>query len=188
MVAFVLARLGAILVLIYATWDTGRTGKPAARALLPLCGSGLLLLCGALLPLHLPENVSGERIRIAFFLIAAVVDFRARRAIAPGGWQIVSVGHWTERHRLIVLIALGETIISIGAGRGLTGGRPITWAVIITAALGVLIVGVLWWSYIDTAGPAAQQATERQPAATRSRFARDAYSLWHLPQILGLVL
>ncbi|MFE9658197.1 low temperature requirement protein A [Micromonospora sp. NPDC006431] len=187
-VAFVLARLAAILLMIYATWATQRTGGPAVRALLPLCGSGFLLLCGAALPHHLPPSVNGGAVRIALFLSAALVDFSARRALTTGNWQIVSVAHWTERHQLIVLIALGETIISIGTSRGLEGGPPITWAVVVGSVLGLLIVAVLWWRYFDIAGFAAEQALERQPAATRSRFGRDAYSLWHLPLILGLVL
>lgn len=187
-VAFVLARLGAILILIYATWDSQRARGPAVRALLPLSGSGLLLFCGALLPHHLPPSVNGQAVRIALFLSAAVVDFAARRALSAGNWQIVSVPHWTERHRLIVLIALGETIISIGTSRGLRGDPPITWSIIGGSALSLLVVAVLWWRYFDIAGPAAQQAMERQPAAARSRFGRDAYSLGHLPLIVGLVL
>ncbi|MCW3840109.1 low temperature requirement protein A [Micromonospora yasonensis] len=187
-VAFVLARLGAILILIYATRDTPRAPGPAARALLPLCGSGFLLLCGAVLPHHLPASVNGGIVRIALFLCAAVVDFSARRGLTTANWQIVSVAHWTERHRLLVLIALGETIISIGTSRGLAGGPPITWAVVVGSVLGLLIVAVLWWRYFDIAGLAAAQALERHPAATRTRFGRDAYGRWHLPLILGLVL
>lgn len=187
-VAFVLARLVAALILTYTAWGTLGTRRLALGMWLPLCASAALLLCGALLPHHLPAQANGEAVRLAFFLVAALIDFIGVRAIGVGALRIVSVPHWTERHRLIVLIALGETIISIGTSRGLNGGPPITWAVITGSALSLVIVAVLWWRYFDIAGLAAEQALEQGPAGRRSALGRDAYSLLHAPMIVGLVL
>lgn len=187
-VAFVLARLGAILILIYAGWGTRGTHGSALRALLPLIGSSSLLLCGALLPHYLPPDVNREPVRLALFLVAALMDFGTRKAVGVGHWRIVSVPHWAERHRLIVLIALGETIISIGTSRGLTGGPPITGAVVVGSALSMIVVAVLWWRYFDIAGVAAEHALAERPAVARSRFGRDDYSVPHLVMIVGLVL
>ena len=78
-----------------------------------------------------------------------------RRQLAP------QVGHWAERHGLIVLVALGETIISLGTSRGLVGDPPITWSVLVGSALAVVVVTVLWWTYFDIARFAAEQALAR---------------------------
>jgi low temperature requirement protein LtrA len=184
--AFLLAQSSALLILTYAV--SGATRGPLLRAWLPFSGGAVLLLCGALLPGHLPSDVDGGSVQLALFFAATVVDSIGVRALGTGTWQIVSVPHWAERHRLIILIALGETIISIGTSRGLIGDPPITWSVIGGSALGLVVVAVLWWRYFDIAGFAAEQALQQQPAATRSRLGRDAYSVLHVVMIVGLVL
>ena len=62
------------------------------------------------------------------------------------GWR-VAPDHFAERHGLIVLIALGESIIAIGAGAGLELGT----GVIVGAILGIVVVSALWWLYFDVA-------------------------------------
>ncbi|MGQ5262821.1 low temperature requirement protein A [Micromonospora sp. ZYX-F-536] len=185
-VAFLLAQLGALLMLTYTVSDGTR--GPLLRAWLPFSGGAVLLLCGALLPRHLPAGVDRGSVQLALFFAATVVDFIGVRALGAGNWRIVSVPHWAERHRLVVLIALGETIISIGTARGLIGNPPITWSVIGGSALSLVVVAVLWWRYFDIAGFAAEQALQRWPAASRSRLGRDAYSILHVVMIIGLVL
>ncbi|MEU4478021.1 low temperature requirement protein A [Micromonospora sp. NPDC023966] len=185
-VAFPLAQFSALMILTYTI--SGGTRGPLLRAWLPFSGGAVLLLCGALLPRHLPPDVDGGSVRLALFFAAAVVDFIGVGAIGAGTWRIVSVPHWVERHRLVMLIALGETIISIGTARGLIGDPPITWSVIGGSALSLVVVAVLWWRYFDIAGFAAEQALEHQPPASRSRLGRDAYSVLHVVMIVGLVL
>ncbi|MBM0256532.1 low temperature requirement protein A [Micromonospora sp. 4G55] len=184
--AFLLAQFGALLILTHTI--SGGSRGPLLRAWLPFSGGAVLLLCGALLPRHLPPDVDGGSVRLALFFAATVVDFIGVRALGAGTWRIVAVPHWAERHRLVMLIALGETIISIGTARGLIGNPPITWSVIGGSALSLVVVAVLWWRYFDIAGFAAEQALEHQPTATRSRLGRDAYSVLHVVMIVGLVL
>jgi low temperature requirement protein LtrA len=62
------------------------------------------------------------------------------------GWQ-VAPEHFAERHGLIVLIALGESIVAIGVGAGF----QLTTGVIVAAALGVVVVSALSWPYFDVA-------------------------------------
>ncbi|MET8312332.1 low temperature requirement protein A [Micromonospora sp. NPDC005173] len=185
-VAFLLAQSIALLILTYSVSDRPR--RPVLRAWLPFFGGAVLLLSGALLPRHLPSDVDGGSVQLALFFAATAVDFIGVRALGTGTWRIVSVPHWAERHRLVMLIALGETIISIGTSRGLIGDPPITWSVIAGSALSLVVVAVLWWRYFDIAGFAAEQALEQRPAATRSRLGRDAYSVLHVVMIVGLVL
>ncbi|NYF59990.1 low temperature requirement protein A [Micromonospora purpureochromogenes] len=185
-VAFLLAQSSALLILTYTVSD--RTRRPLLRAWLPFSGGAILLLSGALLPRHLPSDVDKGSVQLALFFAATAVDFIGVRALGTGTWRIVSVPHWAERHRLVMLIALGETIISIGTSRGLIGDPPITWSVIAGSALSLVVVAVLWWRYFDIAGFAAEQALEQRPAATRSRLGRDAHSVLHVVMIVGLVL
>ncbi|MGI5521830.1 low temperature requirement protein A [Micromonospora sp. CA-259024] len=185
-VAFLLAQSIALLILTYSVSDRPR--RPILRAWLPFSGGAALLLSGALLPRHLHSDVDGGSVQLALFFAATAVDFTGVRALGTGTWRIVSVPHWAERHRLVMLIALGETIISIGTSRGLIGDPPITWSVIAGSALSLVVVAVLWWRYFDIAGFAAEQTLEQRPAATRSRLGRDAYSVLHVVMIVGLVL
>jgi low temperature requirement protein LtrA len=83
---------------------------------------------------------------------------------------------------LIVLIALGESIIAIGVGAGLT----LTTGVIVGATLGV-VVSALWWLYFDVAAIFARRQLMQARGVDQARLARDAYSYLHLPMIAGIV-
>ncbi len=101
--------------------------------------------------------------------------------------MVLSAGHWAERHALIVLVALGESIIALGLGP--KRGLPLTGPVAVAALLGVVIVATLWWAYFDTLAFALEQALHqaRDPAA-RLRLARTAYTFLHLPIVAGIIL
>ncbi|SIQ80441.1 low temperature requirement protein A [Micromonospora avicenniae] len=189
-VGFLTTRVGSLLVVSRARRTDPRwSSYPARRAWLPLVGSALLLLGAVLLPHHLPSGWGGENLQLALFAVAIVVDYLGLRVIGTGTWHLTSVRHWAERHNLIMLVALGETIISIGTSRGFGGVVPITWSMLAGAALGLLVVAFLWWAYFDIASPAGEQALESiPPGYLRSRRARAAYTLLHLPMIGGLIL
>ena len=107
---------------------------------------------------------------------AAVAGRRARWDLRPG--------HFAERHGLIVIIALGETLIVAAAG--LTGAAW-SWKL---AAIAVLAVGTtcaLWWSYFAEARPTLEHALAATSPAREAALARDAFSLWHFPMLSGLV-
>ncbi|MDH6460551.1 low temperature requirement protein LtrA [Micromonospora sp. A200] len=182
------ARVGSLVIVSRARSGKEGSWTPAARAWLPLAGSLPLLLCAVLLPYHLPPGRDTEALQLVLFAVAIVIDYLGLRAPGVGTWQLTSVRHWAERHNLIMLIALGETIISIGTSRGFGGGDPITWSLLGGSALGLVVVAFLWWAYFDIASPAGEQALESTPPHERSRRARDAYTLLHLPMIAGLIL
>ncbi|MGK5740355.1 low temperature requirement protein A [Micromonospora sp. URMC 103] len=181
----------AVSLLIITLCQRGSTrpsSPPARRAWLPLAASAVLLLCGALLPGHLAPGQSRAPLQILLFAAATAVDYVGLRAAGAGSWHLTSVRHWAERHNLIMLVALGETIISIGTSRGFAGTPPITWSVLGGSGLALLVVAFLWWAYFDIAALDAEQALESTPPRARSRLARDAYTVLHLPMIAGLIL
>jgi len=142
-----------------------------------LLGGVVLLLAGALL---------GDPWQLPLWLAALVVDLGGTVAIGAGGWTVRSPGHFSERHGLVVIIALGESIVAIGVG---VTDLPISIPVIVASALGILLLGMLWWVYFDVTALVAEQrlaaTTDREE---RSALARDAYSLLHLPLIAGIVV
>src|SRR5207244_8370614 len=93
--------------------------------------------------------------------------------------------HFAERHGLIVIVALGESIVAIGVGAeaGVDAG------VIVAAVLGMAVAVALWWAYFDVAAPAAaQRLAEIDSVKDRNELARDGFSYLHLPMVAGIVL
>ena len=99
------------------------------------------------------------------------------------GFQ-VSPGHFAERFALIVIIAIGESIVAIAAG--LTGA--IDAGVVAAALLGLVIACGLWWAYFDVVALVAESRFRRTEGHARALMARDSYSYLHLPMIAGIVL
>ena len=97
----------------------------------------------------------------------------------------VSPGHFVERFGLIVIIALGESIVAIGVG---AAGLRLDVGVIGGALLGVTVAACLWWSYFDWAIYVGQAWLEAATGPARAEFARDAYSYLHFPMVAGIVL
>lgn len=102
------------------------------------------------------------------------------------GWRLNSVTHFTERHGLMVIIALGESIVAIGVG---ANELPISWPVLGAGILGLALAAGLWWVYFDITAIHAEHALAAAPDdGRRTGMARDAYSMLHLPMMLGIVL
>jgi low temperature requirement protein LtrA len=97
----------------------------------------------------------------------------------------VSPEHFVERFGLIIIIALGESIIAIGVG---AAGLPLDAGVIAAALLGITVAACLWWSYFDWVVYVAQARLAEATGAARAVLARDAYSYLHLPMVGGIVL
>ena len=128
--------------------------------------------------------------RTVVWLVAAAVIVAAMAAAGRGEW-IVRSGHFAERHGLIVIIALGEVIVAIGAPVAGTleegGGLPGT-TVVALAGAGALAC-LLWWSYFDRLGPGLEHRAEGLASdQERGRYARDVYTVSHLPLVAGVIL
>jgi low temperature requirement protein LtrA len=93
--------------------------------------------------------------------------------------------HFAERHGLIVIVALGESIIAIGAG---SGELHVDWALAGCALLAVTLVIGLWWAYFDHDAERAEHALAAATGPDRARLARDTYSYLHIPLVFGVVL
>lgn len=90
-----------------------------------------------------------------------------------------------ERHSLIVIIALGESIVAVGVG---AAGLELHAGPLAAAALGVAIAAALWWAYFDDALPAVERRLRATQGRARNVMARDSFSFLHLPMVTGIVL
>jgi low temperature requirement protein LtrA len=99
------------------------------------------------------------------------------------GWNL-HPEHFVERHGLIVIIALGETLIVAAAG---LVGATRTPAVIATGVLAVAVTCGLWWSYFRHAREALEHALATRTGTARSRLARDVFSVLHFPMLCGVI-
>ena len=101
-----------------------------------------------------------------------------------GGWRLHSVEHWTERHGLIVILALGESIVAIGSG---AADRPVSWSMLGGVVFAILIATALWWLYFDVSADAARLSLARREGAVRVRAAIWSYTYVHYVVIAGIV-
>ena len=100
------------------------------------------------------------------------------------GWKLVP-GHFAERHGLIVIIALGESIVAIGVGAevGVDAG------VVVAAVLGMAVAAALCWLYFDVVALVAERRlSNAAPGRERNEIARDSFSYLHFPMVAGIVL
>lgn len=116
---------------------------------------------------------------------ALAADYGGTYLIDARGWRFRSASHFAERHGLIVIIALGESIVAIGVG---VTDLPISWPVLIASLLGLGVSAALWWIYFDATVHYGEHALAAEPEETRSVMARDAYTFWHFPMVTGIVL
>jgi low temperature requirement protein LtrA len=137
-------------------------------------GASLLVLAGFL---------EGDE-RIAVWVVALAVDYLGPVVIGVGRGSEVAPEHFAERHGLIILIALGESIIAIGVGAGF----ELVAGVIVAAALGIVVVSALWWLYFDVAAIFARRRLAEARGVELTRLALHAYSYLHLPMVAGIVL
>jgi len=174
-VAYLLVRLlHVVLSAIVVRDDPDRRGAFLRFAPTAIFGPLLLVLAGFF---------EGDW-RIAVWVVALAVDYLGPVVIGVGrGWRIAPE-HFAERHGLIILIALGESIIAIGVGAGF----ELVTGVIVAAALGIVVVSALWWLYFDVAAIFARRRLMQAKGLELHRLALHSYSYLHLPMVAGIVL
>jgi len=114
-----------------------------------------------------------------------VVDYVGTVLGGASGWRLNSAGHFAERHGLILIVALGESIVAIGVG---VTALPISGPIVLASVLGLTVAACIWWAYFDVVALMAERVLRRAQGEERTRLARDAYSYVHLPIVAGVVL
>ena len=117
------------------------------------------------------------------WLASLVIDIVGTLTVARGDWR-VSPSHFAERFALIVIIALGESIVAIGIATS-SLERDATYALSVVVAFAG--VAALWWAYFDFVAVAAERSLRRASPATRGPLARDVFTFFHYPIVLGII-
>ena len=117
--------------------------------------------------------------------LALALDMAEPFFFGSEGWSLEHPGHFAERHGLIIIIALGESIVAIGIGAGVA----VDAGVVAAATLGIAAAAALWWLYFDVVALVAERSLSRLPAGReRNERGRDSYSYLHFPMVAGIVL
>ena len=150
----------------------GRVVGRLATTMMP--AAALLVLAGAL----------DGGARTACWVAAIAVDYGGIMVRGVEGWRITP-GHFAERHGLIIIIALGESIVSLGVG---ADRLPLEAGVIAASLLGLAAAAALWWAYFDVVAIVAERRLRHADAAEQVLIARDSYTYLHLPMMAGIVV
>jgi low temperature requirement protein LtrA len=122
--------------------------------------------------------------QLTLWVAALAIDYLGVLVGGMRGWR-VSPEHFVERHGLVIIIALGESIVAIGVG---AAGLPLDADVVAAALLGMTVICALWWTYFDWVSYVAMGRLAELEGVARARLARDVYSYLHLPMVAGIVL
>jgi low temperature requirement protein LtrA len=117
--------------------------------------------------------------------LALALDMAEPFFFGSEGWSLEHPSHFAERHGLIIIIALGESIVAIGVGAGVV----VDAGVVAAATLGIAVAAALWWLYFDVVALLSERDLARlPPGRERNERARDTYSYLHFPMVAGIVL
>jgi low temperature requirement protein LtrA len=116
--------------------------------------------------------------------LALALDMAGPYFFGSEGWKLMPA-HFAERHGLIIIIALGESIVAIGAGSDV----GVTRDVVLAAILGTALVAGMWWVYFDiVAIVAGRRLAAAKKGKEQNEMARDSYSYLHFPMVAGIIL
>jgi low temperature requirement protein LtrA len=173
--AYAVVRTAHIVLFMLAS----REDAALRRSVIGLAGSTAV---GAGL-LFVAASTSGA-VQLAIWGVALLLDAGGPLLFGQDGWKLVP-GHFAERHGLIVIIALGESIVAIGVG----AKASIDAGVVVAGLLGVAVGAALWWVYFDvTAIVASRRLAKAAEGRERNGVARDSYSYLHFPMVAGIAL
>ncbi|MEA2473849.1 MAG: hypothetical protein QOE06_1764 [Thermoleophilaceae bacterium] len=173
--AYAALRIAHILLFVVASRD-----DPALRHSV----IGLAISSGVAVALLVGASFADDVLQGAIWATALLLDFGGPYFFGVEGWRIVPE-HFAERFGLVVIIALGESIVAIGAGVQV----GVSTGVVAGAVLGVAVAAALWWLYFDVVVIMATRRLARAaPGREQNSIARDSYGYLHLPMIAGIVL
>jgi low temperature requirement protein LtrA len=180
-----LVLVGAYLIVrcvhltVYARAARGDPGlrRQLAISWIPTLAGAILLVAGVLL---------GGQLQTVFFASALLVDWGGIYVTSrEGNWRIHSAPHWTERHGLFIILAIGESVVAIGVG---AAGQPISTPLVAAGVLGIAAALCLWWLYFDVVSLTAERRLREAKDQARVRMAIEAYTYGHFPIVAGIIV
>jgi low temperature requirement protein LtrA len=160
-----------VLYMQSATWTVAGVWSFARMNIV----AGALILAGAII------GGTGEYVLWAL----AIPIFVVVPALVPdeAGW--IRPGHFVERHGLLVMVALGESVVAVGIG---ASDIDVSWQMLAVATLGLTLSAALWWVYFLGDEDEAEGALRRMTPTRREFYATNVAFYWaHLLMLLGIV-
>ena len=176
-VAYFVVRLfhiGTYAAVARAQHDTELARVVARLGSTMMPAAALLVLAGAL---------DGPA-RTLCWIAALAIDYGGILVRGVEGWRLTP-GHFAERHGLIVIIALGESIVALGLAAGKV---HLGVGVIAASLLGIAVAAALWWAYFDVVAIVAERRLRQASPEKQALMARDSYTYLHLPMVTGIVV
>ena len=175
-VAYGMVRAGQLLLFLVAGRDAPDLRRSVWTGLVPSTALGVGLLVAA-------STLDGVA-QGATWAAALALDMLGPYLFGAEGWKL-SPHHFAERHGLVVIIALGESVVAIGVG----SGAGVDGGVITAAVLGIVLLASMWWAYFDVVALVAERRLADAPVGkVQNEMARDSYSFLHFPMVAGIVL
>jgi low temperature requirement protein LtrA len=157
------------------TRSTSATVTQAIAGLAPYNGvSALMVLAG---------GIAGGTAQYVLWALAGIFEWITPKVNEPSGFE-VGPAHFVERHGLVVLVAIGESVVAVGIG---AAGLPIDLELVAVAILGLTLSACLWWTYFGGDDARAEIALSSAPARPRAVMAVEAFGYGHLPILLGII-
>jgi low temperature requirement protein LtrA len=133
--------------------------------------------------LVLAGGVLGGTAQYLLWGAAVTLEWISPKIIDDSGF-VIEPGHFVERHGLVVLVAIGESVIAVGIG---AARLAVNAELVAAAILGLSLSACLWWSYFGSDDGSAERALDDAPTEKRPKLAVDAFGYWHLLILLGII-
>ena len=174
-ITYVMVRLIGLYVYTKVTQTNKKQNEVVRSFFLASLGGLSAVVIGA---------VVGGPIQYWLWGLAILLDGLAARVAGQTDSMNLHPEHFVERHGLIVIIALGESLIV--AATGLVGSE-LTVTLLTVGFLAVLITCVLWWSYFPYVLPLLERGLVQTETWDEGSMARDAFSFGHFPLLCGII-
>jgi low temperature requirement protein LtrA len=122
--------------------------------------------------------------RWSLWVAGFVLHWASPVVTAVGGFRI-RAPHVVERHGLILLIAIGESVVAVGLARR---GHGLPAGVIVVALLGLALAAALWWLFFDGEDERAERSLDAAPDARNPWLALYAFGYAFLPVLGGIIV
>jgi low temperature requirement protein LtrA len=167
------------VVLIHAGLFTRASSQSVVQAILGLAPynivTALLVLAG---------GIAGGDATYVLWGLAFLGEWGGARLTASEGFE-VEPAHFVERHGLVVIVAIGESVVAIGIG---AAGLDVGVELAAVAVLGLLLSACFWWAYFGSGDDErAEHALTSAPPKRRFWMALDGFGVWHMPILLGII-
>jgi low temperature requirement protein LtrA len=174
--AYGLVRAAHIVLFVVASRD-----DPGFRTAVTGLGIGTAIGVGLLVAASFADGA----LQGGLWALALLLDMGEPYVFGSEGWKL-SPAHFAERHGLILIIALGESIVAIGVG---AEGLEVDAGVVAASVLGIALAAALWWLYFDIVALVAERRLQNAAVGReQNEIARDSFSYLHFPMVAGIVL